>query len=102
MAFQRGSRYQDTKRFTAAADGRPPFPGTRPREIGLPVGVLEHTVQAGQRLDLLALHYYNDDRKWWRILDANQAIVYGGDLSLDAYEGMTILIPGPPGTGGDE
>jgi hypothetical protein len=101
MAFQRGSRYQDTKRFVTIEDGRPPFPGTRPRDVGVPVGVLEHTVLAGQRLDLLALHYYNDDRKWWRILDANPALAYAGDLALAGYEGTTILIPRPPG-GGDE
>jgi len=96
MAFKKGSRYQAATRFVPvdpAIDPRPPFAGIRARRIDAAPGVLEHTVQAGQRLDLLALDYYNDTQKWWRILDANPQILHAGDLVLDKYEGVTIVIP---------
>lgn len=94
MSFRKGSRYENTRRFTGTA-----FTGVRPREIEPAAGVLEHRVLAGQRLDLLALHYYNDDRRWWRILDANPDLLHAGDLTLDRLEGETILIPRARGDG---
>ncbi len=91
------------------AGGATPFPGVRPRAIAPTPGVIEHTVRAGDRLDLLARHYYNDDRLWWRIVDANPEFFYGGDLvreeevgdqgsppeppRLESMVGRTILIP---------
>ena len=96
MAINKGSRYEHVPRFassTASVVGSGGFTGTRPRQVTTTAGVLEHRVQAGQRLDLLALHYYNDVRKWWRILDANPHILNAGDFVLDSYEGTTILIP---------
>lgn len=91
--FQKGSRYQDSMIFTPAADGSRVFAGIRPRAIGAAAGVVEHQVKAGDRLDLLARHYYNDDRLWWRIVDANPQVLYGGDLVLAEMEGQIILIP---------
>ncbi|HEX7839009.1 MAG TPA: tail protein X [Kofleriaceae bacterium] len=70
-----------------------PFRGLRPRDIGPATGVLEHIVTAGDRLDLLALQYYNDDRLWWRILDANPGLLFGVDLALSDLEGSTLIIP---------
>ena len=81
--------------------------GIRPREIGLAAGVIEHQVKAGDRLDLMARHYYNDDRLWWRIADANSLLLYAGDMVLETDDpdgsgeglgrvsmvGSTILIP---------
>lgn len=34
-----------------------------------------HTVEAGDRLDHLAHQYYKQPRKWWRICDANPAVL---------------------------
>lgn len=102
MTFKKGSRYLTAKRFAPvdpAVDPSPPFPGIRARRIPAAPGVLEHTVLAGQRLDLLALDYYNDARKWWRILDANPHIDHAGDLTLDRFEGATIVIPRSGGQG---
>lgn len=100
MAKKR-SRYQDVKPFLGQAGKAPLFKGGRAREIGQATGVLEYTVKADDRLDLLALYFYVDSRKWWRILDANPEILFGPDLSLDEYIGATILIPRAtePGTG---
>lgn len=97
----KGSRYQNVRPFLGQ-DGQPPaLKGGRAREIGQATGVLEYTVKADDRLDLLALYFYIDSRMWWRILDANPEIVFGPDLGLDEYIGATILIPraSEPGAG---
>ena len=105
--FLKGSRYEAARPFVAEGGGTA-FPGVQAREITAAAAVLEHTVQAGDRLDRLARHYYNDDRLWWRIVDANPEVFYGGDLlreradalpvangtlTLDRMVGRTILIP---------
>ena len=89
----KGSRYAKARAFDAPPDGSDPFPGIRPRDIGPATGVVEHVVKAGDRLDLLARHYYNDDRLWWRIVDANPQFLFGGDIELADMEGSVILIP---------
>jgi nucleoid-associated protein YgaU len=91
--FDRHSRYRDARPFVPPEPGRKPFGGVRPRPIGHVPGVIEHQVQAGDRLDLLARHYYNNDRLWWRIVDANPEFLYAGDIVLDAMHGKSILIP---------
>ena len=89
----KGSRYKTVKPFVGQDGKQPLFKGGRAREIGPATGVLEYIVKADDRLDLLALNFYVDSRKWWRILDANPEIVFGPDLGLDDYIGSTILIP---------
>jgi nucleoid-associated protein YgaU len=91
--FLRGSRYAKARSFGPDSDGNEVFPGVRAREIGLATGVIEHVVQAGDRLDLLARHYYNDDRLWWRIVDANPRFVFAGNMVSQDMEGEVILIP---------
>lgn len=108
--FLANSRYEKARPFTAQEGGNVPFAGVRPREIPVTPGVIEHIVQAGERLDLLARHYYNDDRLWWRIVDANTEIFSGGDLvrenevrdadapaadppRLESMVGRSIVIP---------
>lgn len=91
--FSKGSRYEKCQLFTPAQDGSTVFAGIRSRPIGPATGVVEHLVRTGDRLDLLARHYYNDDRLWWRIVDANPDALYGGDLMLTEMEGLVILVP---------
>jgi hypothetical protein len=97
----KGSRYQNARPFFGEDGKVPVFKGTRARVIGPATGVLEYTVKEDDRLDLLALYFYVDSRKWWRILDANPEIVFGADLSLSENIGETILIPrvSEPGAG---
>jgi nucleoid-associated protein YgaU len=90
---RRGSRYEHVPAFTPDPSAGEVFRGLRPRDIGPATGVIEHVVKAGDRLDLLARHYYNDDRLWWRILDANPSFLLNGDLLLDEAEGTVIHIP---------
>lgn len=87
------SRYRYAKAFKPLTDGTQVFSGIRAREIGAASGVIEHEVQAGQRLDQLARHYYNDDRLWWRIVDANPQFLLGLDMMGGDLEGRVILIP---------
>lgn len=87
------SRYKNALPFSGVGGAAPVFGGFRPRTIGRASGVLEHTIKAEDRLDLLALYYYVDNRKWWRILDANPDIVFGADLAQPEAVGETALIP---------
>ena len=91
--FLKTSRYKDARRFEPDQQGVVRCKGVRPREIGAAVGVLEHVVQEGDRLDLLARHYYSDPRLWWRILDANPDLHSGVEISLRERAGEVILIP---------
>lgn len=100
MVIAKGSRYESTKEFAGENGKEPAFGGIRPRKIGPAAGVLEYTVKEGDRLDLLSLHFYNNTRRWWRILDANPQIIFGADLMLSAYIGETILIPRSTESGG--
>jgi len=85
------SRYRDTERLRLPGDES--FGGLRPRSIGPATGVIEHEVQAGDRLDALARHYYDDDRLWWRIVDANPQFVFAAHLLDEDAAGEVILIP---------
>lgn len=96
----KGSRYEFARRFVAAADQKAVFGGVRARVIDAATPVVEHSLRAWDRLDLLALHYYNDARKWWRIIDANPEILCGADISEEQLVGTVILIPAPEERGG--
>jgi hypothetical protein len=91
--FLPGSRYETARAFSPGPDGSTPFPGTRPRKIEAAAGIIEHLVAAGDRLDLLAEHYYNNDRLWWRIVDANPQFVLAGMLLSEDMQGGVIMIP---------
>ena len=91
--FLKNSRYAKTQIFELDANGQEVFPGIRSRSIGAAHGVVEHQVIQGDRLDMLARHYYNDDRLWWRIVDANPEFMFSGDMLLNEMKGRVILIP---------
>jgi hypothetical protein len=63
-------------------------------------GDREHLVVQGDRLDLLASNYLGDAELWWRIADANVAMV---PQSLTEAPGQLLRIAQPgagPGGGG--
>lgn len=66
----------------------------RLREIGI---AAEHTVRAGDRIELLAALYLGDVEFHWRIADANAA---GDMFELTATPGHRLAIPLPPGVSG--
>lgn len=95
----KGSRYENAVLFQYSAGDRRAFNGIRPRPIGPATPVLEHTVSEGERHDLLAMHYYNEQKLWWRILDANPDVLYAGDLAdRDASDPLLIPPAVEPGT----
>ncbi len=98
--IRKGSRYESAKAFSGTKGKEPVFGGIRPRRIVPVAGVLEYTINEGDRLDLLSLHFYNNSHRWWRILDANPQILFGADLMLSEYIGETILIPRSVESGG--
>ncbi len=94
------SRYANPSKFSREDNASAVFKGIRPRVITPAAGVLEYTVKAGDRLDLLSMNFYNNTQHWWRILDANPELIFGADLMLASYVGETILIPRAPEMGG--
>ncbi len=87
------SRYKNTVFFSNLSSGSNVFSGLRARSIGDANGVIEHEVQVGDRLDYLARHYYNDDRFWWRIVDANPKFTFAANMLDKDMAGQIILIP---------
>ena len=96
----KGSRYATSQLFNGNENGDRIFRGIRSRKITLAEGVIEHVLAKDERLDLLALQYYNDSSLWWRIVDANPDIVFAGDLMSVDRVGTVIVIPGINSTGG--
>jgi hypothetical protein len=94
------SRYKKTQLFKPSDTASGAFSGLRPRLIGPATGVIEHVVCEGDRLDQIARHYYNDDRLWWRIIDANPQIIFGGGL-MPVQDQRPNKIKGDNDAGGD-
>lgn len=85
----KNSRYQPHRPFEPESG----FRGVGPRPVTTAEGMLEHRVVEGERLDTLARHYFNDDRLWWRILDANPELLDADELLGEEWIGRAILIP---------
>ena len=80
VMFTKGSRYRSlTQSSSLTADGER-LQGVDLRVIEERRGTFLHTVQGGDRLDLLAYKYYGDSTKWWQICDANPTAVFPIDL----------------------
>jgi hypothetical protein len=80
--FTKRSRYLAARRFAPGEDGRLPFKGVRPRDIGPATPALEHVLQPGERFDALGQHYFNDPWLWHRILDANPDVLCAAQLEI--------------------
>ena len=69
--FSRISRYQKLPDIvTTDSQGRT-LPSKTLRLLPQVSGAFRHTVEEVDRLDHLAFKYYQQPRKWWRIVDAN-------------------------------
>lgn len=92
--FFRGSRYQ------AVADAELVTPEgrviryKRVRFIPETRGLLPYSVAQGDRLDLIAYQFYKDPEQFWRICDANRALL---PEDLVAETGRRLLAPVPMG-----
>ncbi len=87
------SRYSLSGKFITPLNDGTSFDGLRGRRITRLRGVIEYTIKPGDRLDLLAIHFYNDPAAWWYILDANPHIECNGIFSLEEFAGQKIVIP---------
>ena len=102
---KRTSRYARSVPFEPDSLGRHNFTGLMPRIVGPATGVLEHRVVDGERMDQLGMQFFNDDRRWWRVADANRNFLCATDITAtnlqpedDPFDrtnmsGTTILIP---------
>ncbi len=86
---RKGSRYENTNAFDADKD----FAGFRARKLSEAPGIVEHTLTENDRLDTLSHHYYQDDRRWWRLLDANNELFYGFELMSQEMNSEAVIIP---------
>ncbi|WP_406835055.1 LysM peptidoglycan-binding domain-containing protein [Streptomyces sp. AHU1] len=102
--YPRTSRYHDTPvAVHTGPDGRE-IPYLRRRLLPDPAGlsgIAEHTVSAGDRLDLLAHRYLGSADQWWQIADANP-VLDPGDLTRTPGRRIRVAFPaGVPGVVGD-
>jgi hypothetical protein len=86
---RKGSRYENTAAFSAEKG----FSGFRERRLTHPPGLVEHTVADTDRLDHVANQYYRNDRRWWRVLDANADFLYCFELLDEEMYGDVITVP---------
>ncbi len=88
--FFKGSRYEKVKEAQiTSANGRV-IKYKRIRFILETPAIQQHTVVQGERLDLIAQQHYKDPLLFWRICDANKAMLPDG---LVEEVGQRILIP---------
>lgn len=103
------ARFAPNSRYYAVPTLRLPGPDGRPlayvarRFIPGPerlAQVAEHVVAQGDRLDLLAARYLADPEQWWKMADANGAMV-PEDLCRSIGAALRITLPegygGPAG-----
>jgi len=93
--FEYTSRYFAIEQVIfAAADGREMI-YVRRRFLPDPasaVGLAEHTVTQGERLDQITARYLTDPEQFWRVCDANNAM---NPEELTSEIGRKLLIPLP-------
>ena len=69
--FSRISRYRKLPDIVTTDSHGRTLPSKTLRLLPQVAGTFRHTVEDVDRLDHLAYKYYQQPRKWWRIVDAN-------------------------------
>lgn len=88
--FFKGSRYEKVATAEITDTNGRVIKYRRIRFIPETLATQQHTVVQGERLDLIAHQYYRDAQLFWRICDANKAMLTD---NLVAEVGRRILIP---------
>lgn len=88
--FFRGSRYEKVATAEVADSSGRVIKYKRIRFVPETPGEQQHSVVQGERLDLIAHLYYRDPELFWRICDANKAMLPD---ELVAEVGRQIMIP---------
>ena len=75
------------------------------KRIAIQIGAVSFVDEGEEQVldnvqNLAGINFYNNTRRWWRILDANPKILFGADLMLKEYIGETIQIPRSMESGG--
>lgn len=93
--FFKSSRYEKVKDYKfRRIDGSEIFIKKK-RMIPETKGQLIHTVQEGERTDLLAQRYYNDPLVFWKLADGNSEM--NPEDLLDEAGARIIVPPNDPG-----
>lgn len=88
--FFKGSRYEKVNTHEITDVSGRVIIYKRIRFIPETPAIQQHAVLQGERLDLIAQQYYRDPLLFWRICDANKAMLPD---ELVAEVGWRILIP---------
>lgn len=96
--YPRSSRYHGVETAVHVTDDGREVPYLKRRLIPRQpteetVENVPHTVSVGERLDLLAHHYFGTAAQWWRVADAN-ATVDQRELTDTPGERINIPLPG--------
>jgi nucleoid-associated protein YgaU len=76
MSQDPSSRHNDVPTYEVElVPGEEPVQLLEPRPIPSPPRSVVHTVRAADRMDLLANRYFGDPFQFWRIADANPALI---------------------------
>ena len=89
--FARGSRYEKVADAVYEAPSGQSIPYKRLRIIPQPAALQAYTVTQGDRLDLIAYRFFRDPQQFWRIADANRAML---PETLTSRAGTRLAIPG--------
>jgi nucleoid-associated protein YgaU len=73
--FFRGSRYESVPDAVWVDPSGLQIPYKRLRLIPNPGAIQAYRVRSGDRLDLIAFTVYQDPEQFWRICDANRALL---------------------------
>lgn len=90
--FFRGSRYEPVAEAVLTTAAGRTIRYKRVRFIPATPGALAQVVAQGDRLDLIAYRTWKDPEQFWRICDANLAML---PEDLVAVPGRRLLIPLP-------
>jgi len=88
--FAKGSRYESVSDATYEAPSGREISYKRLRLITTPPALQSHRVVVGDRLDLLAFRHFQDPLQFWRIADANEALL---PEELTRTPGRRLRIP---------
>jgi len=88
--FFKGSRYEKVEEAKIIAASGKTVKYIRIRFIAETAAIQQHKVAQAERLDLIAQQHYKDPLLFWRICDANKAMLPD---ELVAEVGRRILIP---------
>ncbi len=95
--FFKGSRYEKVKNYKFKRIDGSEIVIRQKRKIPEPAAKLIHTVQEGERTDILAHRYYNDPLKFWKLADGNSEM--NAENLLDDPGEKIIIPPNDPEQG---